>query len=341
MFLAILLSSPGFALGMQEGDAEKNEQAVEQEGQNPPRQLGLPEDVVTCLYNLTKQSNAPGELFKDLGEMILGEIKRHSSFNLPLEMVLHMVDLLEFSSPLELLKFLVTLSSLNEDLRNTIKPHISNIVETKFQVKAELTTKFLKLVKGKRGASSTFLEGLLLDFEKQQKIKGLRKAAKADLKQAIKNLETAVYGHNREEAMDIIMSLPVEIFEENVGKLLKYLIDNNEEDILKMFIGAGVDINKPMLKFPFVKLEPTTVMSSLLQVLMGVSAHHDCYPITALGHASFHGNIKMVSLLISSGADVNVVNKDGYTALDLAKQKGESDIAVLLENHGAKPGNKT
>ena len=37
-----------------------------------------------------------------------------------------------------------------------------------------------------------------------------------------------------------------------------------------------------------------------------------------------------------NGADINTKNKDGYTALDLARDKGHTEIVELLKKHGAK-----
>ena len=60
---------------------------------------------------------------------------------------------------------------------------------------------------------------------------------------------------------------------------------------------------------------------------------------TALMLASASGNSKLVALLIKSGAEVNAVNKVGDSALSYANNAPEnkSDIVKALENAGAKP----
>ena len=57
---------------------------------------------------------------------------------------------------------------------------------------------------------------------------------------------------------------------------------------------------------------------------------------TSLMMAALYGNIEIVNLLIASGADVNIKNDFGTTALMLAKNKGgNSRIFNLLISAGA------
>lgn len=57
------------------------------------------------------------------------------------------------------------------------------------------------------------------------------------------------------------------------------------------------------------------------------------YGRTHLMHAI--GKIQAVQLLLEAGADVNVISKDGHSALFYAKIGGRSDVAALLKAHGA------
>lgn len=57
---------------------------------------------------------------------------------------------------------------------------------------------------------------------------------------------------------------------------------------------------------------------------------------TALIDASAAGHIQIVQLLIERGADVNLANSHGETALHAAKTAGHNDIARILLKAGAK-----
>ncbi len=46
-------------------------------------------------------------------------------------------------------------------------------------------------------------------------------------------------------------------------------------------------------------------------------------------------NADSVTALIKSGANVNIINKDGLTPLDVATQSDHEEIVVLLREAGA------
>ena len=56
---------------------------------------------------------------------------------------------------------------------------------------------------------------------------------------------------------------------------------------------------------------------------------------TPLHQAAIYGDKEAVELLIANGADVNVMNDDGETSLDLTF---ETEIADLIRKHGGKTG---
>ena len=56
---------------------------------------------------------------------------------------------------------------------------------------------------------------------------------------------------------------------------------------------------------------------------------------TPIKEAASNGHLETVRLLLSKGANVNIVG-DGGSALHIAVEKGYTDIAELLRQHGAK-----
>ena len=52
---------------------------------------------------------------------------------------------------------------------------------------------------------------------------------------------------------------------------------------------------------------------------------------TALHEAAAAGNHAMVQVLLGAKANVNLKDKDGRTAADLAREAGEDDLADLLK----------
>ena len=63
---------------------------------------------------------------------------------------------------------------------------------------------------------------------------------------------------------------------------------------------------------------------------------------TALHHSTYFGtNVEISKLLISYGADCNALAVDQWTPLHFAVHKGEEKICQLLIQHGADPKMKT
>ena len=53
---------------------------------------------------------------------------------------------------------------------------------------------------------------------------------------------------------------------------------------------------------------------------------------TALHYTAYSGNIEILKLLLENNADKSIRNKDGETALDVAKDMGYTEIALELQN---------
>lgn len=73
----------------------------------------------------------------------------------------------------------------------------------------------------------------------------------------------------------------------------------------------------------------------LLDEGTAIDARKGPYQTTALLEATAQGNVEVMSFLINEGADVNAVDKDGWTALMGATVQGHLDSLKLLLEHGA------
>jgi ankyrin repeat protein len=57
--------------------------------------------------------------------------------------------------------------------------------------------------------------------------------------------------------------------------------------------------------------------------------------LTALHHASVNGNVPMIELLMSKGANHDARSKVGMTPLHMAAMKGHEEAMACLLDHGA------
>jgi len=67
-----------------------------------------------------------------------------------------------------------------------------------------------------------------------------------------------------------------------------------------------------------------------------VDAEETSHGWTPLHQTVIYHRLAVAKLLLASGADPNVMNKDGRTPLDLAIRHGRPKIADLLKAHMAK-----
>jgi ankyrin repeat protein len=52
--------------------------------------------------------------------------------------------------------------------------------------------------------------------------------------------------------------------------------------------------------------------------------------------AAYQNHVKVLKFLIAKGADFNAKTNNGATALGLAEKKGNTEVAALLKEAGAK-----
>ena len=73
------------------------------------------------------------------------------------------------------------------------------------------------------------------------------------------------------------------------------------------------------------------IIEALIKAKIDVNIQGKVYQRTALHYAVDRGNLGAVRLLISGGADVRIKDKNGHTALEIAKLKGLVEIVRMLE----------
>lgn len=112
---------------------------------------------------------------------------------------------------------------------------------------------------------------------------------------------------------------------------------NGHTPVVKFLHGAGADINakdsngQTPLMFA-VKGSHVEAVEYLLENGADINARSIKQGFTALITAAAVGNANVVRLLLEHGADKDIAERDGNTALDRAGQYGHPDIAALLKD---------
>ncbi|KAJ8298058.1 hypothetical protein KUTeg_024589 [Tegillarca granosa] len=113
-----------------------------------------------------------------------------------------------------------------------------------------------------------------------------------------------------------------------------------EQKVIKLLLDAGARMpNDPE------EAETASLHASMIEELetdpkelenVDLPIHEvDSNGRTMLHTAAHEGNLQLVSLLLSKGADIEAVEKNGQTALNLSSKQGHTDIVLTLLNAGA------
>ena len=125
-------------------------------------------------------------------------------------------------------------------------------------------------------------------------------------------------------------------------KPLHFAVMGGHTSVVKLLIEKGADVNAEdcYSDVPLVYARTREIGEILLDNGANPNAR-DMSSFTTLHYAAGtgyfpNGSVDMVDLLISKGADVNLINGWGGTALSIAERKSHTEIAKLLRKHGAK-----
>lgn len=248
----------------------------------------------------------------------------------------------------------------NSDGQMTLKELLANqeFVDN-MEKKAQKEDFFIELEKESRPSTVTY------QFSKEESTQKRHESPESKLVSAIKSGDISI-------TKNIIKKNP-KILEKESFDFLYLASRYGYTDICKYLIDNGVDVNgiskqaKPLAGALFEKHEETGLLlikhnADIYDIFRGQSALHiaaqkglkkvviellkngidinllseNQFGVTPLQDASMEGQVEIVKLLISKGADVNRKSKLGFTPLDDALQKKHTDILNLLKKNGAK-----
>ncbi len=124
-----------------------------------------------------------------------------------------------------------------------------------------------------------------------------------------------------------------------------FQIAKNALDICELFLKAGIDVNdRDSAGTPFLCYAARNGKLDMVQWLLENGADIDAVSqdrgYSAVMDAVWKSNIPMVEMLVSKGANLNFVSRDGQTALILATGSENLQICRILVENGADPSIK-
>lgn len=116
---------------------------------------------------------------------------------------------------------------------------------------------------------------------------------------------------------------------------------NCNPEVVELLLEYGADINgksnSGITPLIWAVVSSNTEMAKLL-ISKGTEVNTQSKSGTAPLHLLRKDQTDLVQSLLDAGADINIKTNRGDTPLDIAIQKGNTDIAELLRKHGAKTG---
>lgn len=118
-------------------------------------------------------------------------------------------------------------------------------------------------------------------------------------------------------------------------------LHNAPLEVTQLLVSKGADVNKigyeectPIMYEVY--MNNMDNVEFLLSVGADVNYQRNLDGYTSLHWAAQKSDLKMIKLLLDSGAQTEIKNTNGQTAMDLAKQRGDDEVLELLQKAGSK-----
>lgn len=115
---------------------------------------------------------------------------------------------------------------------------------------------------------------------------------------------------------------------------LFYAIEFNRLDIIKLLLDNGVNVNQKYINNNEKLALSANIGSNTPYFITFCALEHTSKNV--LMHAAAYGNVEILKLLISKGANFNAVDDLGFNALDFALSAGKKENADYLKSLGLK-----
>lgn len=115
---------------------------------------------------------------------------------------------------------------------------------------------------------------------------------------------------------------------------LFYAIEFNRLDIIKLLLDNGANVNQKYINNNEKLALSANIGSNTPYFITFCALEHTSKNV--LMHAAAYGNVKILKLLISKGANFNAVDDLGFNALDFALSAGKKENADYLKSLGLK-----
>jgi len=149
---------------------------------------------------------------------------------------------------------------------------------------------------------------------------------------------TVTYSHG-ETTLRVLLLLQRYNVYPGAYELFTAINRNQSNAVIQYIIDSGVRANGEIL---LVTMEKQRFDFARQFILAGVDVNYQ-YPLsrnysdgmTPLLHAARNNDFELVQMLVERGADINAVNRNGNTALSIARMNGNTQISDFLIDMGA------